>query len=493
MFWKRLRKDEAREVEPSEAEIAAEAGARRRLDRLKARRDDEQAAAQEESSRDGEALKAYFDGNAFVTLNVAIDADQGAIAQAADDLSFSEDVDPDAVEAAQAELLAPRDRVKHELAWLPELNAEDQAKARRAVSAGDADALFNLRLSAIGLARINLGLTLLTIKAKDENLQRTLMADLVNWDAHTTRDRIDEARSRARFSPTSDDHYEQAVSAFRDTVGRSVAEALSATREGRILLAQHISENSADIRACDTPTLEAIVKGYGSLADPQLQNLRGKIVDAVASLEANPRDPAKITLITTTLDLWSQWRLPLQKLEEARGLDDPQSAELFKTVRELGITLTNDHNMYDESLRIAKALKHCFSAVPGLQQAVERDLPTLIGNVLFKRFDELTTTVAKNLRDFTRELDRGGIGADVGGLVGKYCEIFDELLEVNPHQEGPWTIWRELAVAIAEKLRRVDIALMVVEWLLERNSPEQVRNQLVSDMCQMQRILKDAK
>ncbi|MEL7320030.1 MAG: hypothetical protein AAFN04_15485, partial [Pseudomonadota bacterium] len=81
MFWKRLRKDETREVEPSEAEIAAEAGARRRLDRLKARRDDERATAQEESGREGEALKAYFDGNAFVALNVAMDADQSAIAQ----------------------------------------------------------------------------------------------------------------------------------------------------------------------------------------------------------------------------------------------------------------------------------------------------------------------------------------------------------------------------------------------------------------------------
>lgn len=481
-----MRKDQATEAEVELAAQAAEEGAQRRLNRLLQRREDETANQALDAEKNADKLREHFAECAFLILGVPMDADQGAVAQAVDDLAFAEDVDPDALETARAELLAPRDRIAHELAWLPEASAEDQADACKALEKGDADRVFELRLGASGLARINLGVALLTVRPKDSDLTRTLMADLLSWDANATRDRIDEARLRSGATPSKDSHFAETLSEFRRKIGRNVAEKLGETREGRVLLAEYITHNSAEIRACSTPMLEAIAHEYGALADPKLQNLRGKIDDAVASLEEKARDPAKVTLIITTLDLWSQWRFPLQKLEEARGLDDPLSADVFKKLRDLAITLTNEHKLYDESLRMARALKHCFAAVPGLQQAIEGDLPTLMGNVLFQRFDQLTEQIAKNFRNFIAEIDSHGMGSDVGGMVGRYCEVFDELLAIDPHQEGPWMLFREIAVATANKAQRRDIALQIVKWLLDRNSPEKVRNQLTQDFCQLQ-------
>jgi hypothetical protein len=485
VFWKRLERNGETNAEAQQASDQAREEAQRRLGRIVERRREEavvEAPGEESKYRD---LGTQFAECAFVVLGVPMDADRAAIAQAVDELAFAEDIDPAAIETARAELMAPRERIRHELAWLPGTDASIQAEVRDALRRQDGGQILASRLASQGLARVNLGLSLLPAHSKDEKFIRALMADLLGWDPQESRDRIDEARLRAGTGATKDDHFGEALGNYRRTVGRAFAERLSETREGRALLAEKIAGNSAEVRACSAPMLEAIAHEFGALADPKLQGLRGKIEDACAALTANPRDPAKVTLIITTLDLWSQWRLPLQKLEEARGLDDPQSSEIFEKLRQLAIKMSNEHQMFDESLRLARALKHCFAAVPGLQQAIGRDLPALMGNVLFKRYDHLAHKVIADLSGFVRDVARAGMG-DVGGTVGQFCQVFDELLEINPHEEALWTIFRAIAVAIANKKRRPDISLVIIEWLLERNSPEKVRNQLVEDFCKLQ-------
>ncbi|MGB3471376.1 MAG: hypothetical protein WBA51_11185 [Erythrobacter sp.] len=494
MFWKKLRRNEAREIEAEAAEQAAAEGVQRRLSRLARHRDGgDEGTGADSNSETKAALNERFVTCAFTILGVPMDADPSAIAAAVDDLAFAEDVDSQALEAAQAELLAPRDRIRHELAWLPEADNDQQSEARQALKNGDVSTLLDLRLATSGLARINLGMALLAVRGRDVDFQRAVVMDLLEWDAQATHDRIDEARLRGRGTASSAEHFDAALADYRRDAGRIMAQRLSATREGRDLLAQQIEHSRAEIRACAVPMLEAIANEYGALADAKLQNLRGKIADAITALTAQPRDPAKVTLIITTLDLWSQWRTPQQKLEEARGLDDPLSAELFSEIRELAITLSNEHKLFDESLRLGRALKHAFGAVPSLKHKVEQDLPMLIGNALFKRFEQLAETTAANIRKFATEIERSGIGAETGGHVGKVCDVFEELVETKPDDETAFLVMRALMIKLANETGRGDVALEMVEYLLDHGAPGDVRNRLVQDMCQIQKQLKESR
>lgn len=432
-------------------EKAAAEGVQRRLGRLARHRDgSEEGSGEENDSEIKAALNERFATCAFTIQGVPMDADPSAIAAAVDDLTFAEDVDSQALEAAQAELLAPRDRIRHELAWFPEADNDQQSEARQALANGDTSALLDVRLATGGLARINLGMALLPVRQRDVDFQRAIMMDFLQWETQTTRDRIDEARLRGRGTASSAEHIDAALADYRRDVARTMAQRLSRTREGRDLVAQQIEQSRAEIRACTIPMLEAIANEYGALADAKLQNLRAKIAEAICVLKAQSRDPAKVTLIITTLNLWSQWRTPKQKLEEARGLDDPLSAELFGEIRELAITLSNEHKPFDESLRLGRALKHAFAAVPSLKQRVEDDLTTLMGNVLLKRLEEVVIVAAQDLRGFGREINNAGMGAETGGAVGKVCAVFEELIDVKPQADPPFEIMHELMMAIAK-------------------------------------------
>ena len=494
MFFKRIIGKRSVEADETAAEEAANEASSHRLNRLVSRQRSEASAPSTPDGANAASLGACFSDCAFVVLGVPLTADAAAIHRAVDDLSFAEDVDPQTLSRAQAELLSPRDRMAHELAWLPGYSAEFQQRACQAIAAGNSDALDAVRFSAAGLARLNLACALLSITPRDEALLVGLLNDFPRWDVHGTDAQITEARHAAGIRPAEPAHFDAAVAVRRSAIAAQIADCAAATREGRQALGRAIDTHAEAVRSAANPQLEAVIAAYARTVDPRLQAMQAKIDDAVAALKANPRQPAVLTTIITTLDLWSQFRLPLQKLEEARGLDDPASAKLFGDLRDLGIGLANGHELHGETLRLARALKPAFAAVPGVRPMLERDLPTIIGNVLIDQMAALTSDALANIRKFAAEMrDHGFVPGSGSPRIARLIDCFEQFHEAQPDADAPFVMMRNILIAVNNKASAPALALQMVEWLLDNRVPEAINAQLVQDMCQLQRAINQAR
>lgn len=485
MFWNRIAKKPASpEIDEAEQQRAAQVS--QRLGRLVSRQRDESAQSEAAQTPDAAALAATFADCGFLILGVPIAASAADIRRAFDDLSFDEDADGDALSQAQAALLSPRDRLGHELAWLPGCDAATQSRACGAIRQGDCDAIDALRFAASGLARLNLACALLAARPRDPAVLVGMLTDMGRWDTEATVEAIAASRAAAGMRAAEADHIGHAIHERRVAIATRIAEAAAATREGRQALTRTIETSGASGLA-----LEAVVAAYARTIDPQVQGLQARMNDGVASLRTNPRQPAVLTSIVTTLDLWSQLRLPLQKLEAARGLDDPASATLFEGLRDLGIELANQHGIQTETLRLIRALKQAFIHVPGVQPMIAKDLPTVIGNVCSAQMEKLVEETVANLAKFAAELRDHGFGG--GPRSMRLIDCFVDFHEAQPTYEAPFLMIRHLAIELNNKCSAPALGLLVIEWLLDHRVPEPANSRLVQDMCQLQRNINQSR
>lgn len=485
MFWNRVAQKPV-SLDIDEAEQLRAAQASQRLGRLVSRQRDERAHSATLQTPDATALAATFADCGFLILRVPIEASAADIRRAYDDQSFDEDADGDALSRAQAALLSPRDRLGHELAWLPGCDAAAQSRACDAIRQGDCDAIEALRFATSGLARLNLACALLAARPRDPAVLVGLLADMGRWDTDATVEAIAASRAAAGMRAAEADHIDLAIHERRVAIATRIAEAAAATREGRQALTRTIETSGASGHG-----LEAVVAAYARIIDPQVQGLQARMNDAVASLRTDPRQPAVLTSIVTTLDLWSQLRLPLQKLEAARGLDDPASASLFEDLRDLGIELANQHGIQTETLRLMRALKQAFVHVPGVQPMIAKDLPAVIGNVCSAQMEKLVEDTVANIGRFAAELRDHGFGG--GPRSARLIDCFGDFHEAQPTYEAPFLMLRHLAIELNNKCSAPALALTVVEWLLDHRVPEPAASRLIQDMCQLQRNINQSR
>lgn len=476
MFWSRFRKDKTateQELDPQEA--VNDQRALQRLSRVVERRKDEAEAARQAADAHGQQLQRLLGGNAFCVLAVPMDADMPTLIAAADDLAFSEELDPQAVEAARAQLLAPRDRLAHELAWLPATTPDQQARMRAALKQGDHGEIGAIRYGTSGLARINLGAALIEAGITDARLVRSVLDDVMAWDEHECRDRIDEARLRAGQRESDPDHFADAIAARRRAIAASLAQGLAEQRDGRALLAEFFTAQAEAVRSARAPLLDDLAKAYERQVSARLQQVSNGITANIARLREAPLAGSVIGSICTSLDLWSQLRLPIQRLEEARGLDDLASADLMLEIRSLAIDLANQYNQFDDCMRLVKALRVCCAAVPALRSRVEGDLHTIMGNLVSKRFDDAAAHAVLHAAKFAREAEAQGFDTEQPGMVRRVMDAFHDLVEhLGESDQHPWIALFNFAIALHSDGGQGGATLKLLQWMKLQVLPVEV-------------------
>lgn len=476
--------------EPTEADTEAEAAAIGRLRRVVGRADgrDAPAAGPVAAVPDRFAASALA-GNAFAVLGVGLDASAQAISDAVDDLSFEEGHDPDALNAARAALMSARDRLGEELGWLPEMSPSLLAQVRAGLKSGDVPVVTAAREATIGLARLNLGLALAVAVPGEVERAVRVIGDGQVWDANATLGLLGEARERAGFRPIDDDGYDRAVRARAVAVAQALAPLFAATTSARAALTKAMQGAAAG--TANAPGgfgamfLDEVMRCYAAGIDPALEAAAAKIAAATAALKERPGDQGQAIALTAGLEIWSSLRRPVQVHEAARGLDDPASAAIFDSVRDLTVTLSNEHDEYDIALRLARALIASFALVPFHRAALEQQLPVLIGNVLAKRLRQACARALASHASFAREVMAGGLERTTG-LAGAVAVSFAEASETRSEDRGAFfLIVRGLAVDLCNEHRERRAALAIMQWLLLLDPPMEVREKLVADVQQL--------
>jgi hypothetical protein len=423
--------------------------------------------------------------NAFATLGVNLDASADAISDAVDTLSFEPGHDPEALNAARAKLMSARDRLGEELGWLPEPSPPLLAQLRAGLMAGDIAGVTAVRDATIGLARVNLSLALAVSLPGEIDRATRVLIDGQAWDTNTTLGLLGEARARAGFRAIDDDIFDRAVQARAVAMAQALAPLFAASTTARTALTKAMQAAPPSLAGFGAMFLDEVMRCYAAGIDPALEQAQARITAATEALIARPGDHSQATALTTSLDLWSSLRRPIQVHEAARGLDDPASARIFEAIRSLTITLSNDHNDYDIALRLARALISSFALVPFHRAALERELPTLIGNALGKRLRQLCAKALAHHAVFAREVQAGGLSGTTG-LAGQLASSFADSLNSSPDNCGNFfIIVRGLTVDLFNKHRDRRTAIAVTQWLLAQGPPAEERARLESDLAQL--------
>jgi hypothetical protein len=429
-------------------------------------------------------------GNAFAVLGVALDAPAQAISDAVDDLSFEPGHDPEQLNAARAALMSARDRLGEELGWLPEMSPALTAQVRAGLKAGDVAAVTAARDATIGLARLNLSLALAVAVPGEVERATRVITDGQAWDSNATLGLLGEARAKAGFRPIDDDLYDGAVRERAVAVAQALAPLFAATTSARAALTKAMQGAAASGSAgagggFAAMFLDEVMRCYAAGIDPALEAAAAKIRAAAEALKARPGDQGQAIALTAGLEIWSSLRRPVQVHEAARGLDDPASATIFESVRDLTVMLSNEHDEYDIALRLARALIASFALVPFHRAALEQQLPTLIGNVLAKRLRQACARALASHAAFAREVVAGGLERTTG-MAGAVAAAFADASETRSEDRGAFfLIVRGLAVDLCNEHRERRAALAIMQWLLLLDPPMDVRDKLTADVQQL--------
>lgn len=473
------------EAEAEEAvDPAVEAAAAERLQRLRGR-----TASQPETVASGPARTAADPGpfdlgrNPFAVLELDLAASAEAINNAYDALSFEPDRDSRQLDAARAALHSPRERLDAELGWLPGLPGPTLEATRKALRAGDVATLSSVREKAAGVARLNLDLMLAVMDPKASELAARVVEGAGQIDSEALLDQLDDARFRGKVREIERDMFDACLDARAQAMAAHLAPAFAATPAARTALTQVLQQGEVPKDRFGAAFRDALLRAYGAAIDGALEQSRARITAGVEALREAPGNQAHATTLLTTLDLWSSLRRPVQVHEAARGLDDPASAAIFESIRELIVRLSNDHNEFEIALRMGRALIRSFALVPMHRAALQRELPTLLSNALGKRAEQLKQIALSKPRVFAQQIEAGGLERGIG-VTGSIAALFAdaEEIEVGTALANLFLIIREIAIQLHNKHHLVHAAYLLTEWLSRQGPPPDIAGRLEADL-----------
>lgn len=473
-----VEQDAGEAVDPAVEAVAAE-----RLQRLRGRTASTEAEPARPSSRSTEPGPFYLGRNPFAVLEIDLAASPEAINNAYDALSFEPDSDPRQLDAARAALHSPRERLDAELGWLPGLPGPTLDATRKALRAGDIATLASIREKAAGIARLNLDLMLADLDPAASELAARVVETAGQIDSEALLDQLDDARFRGKVREIERDMFDSCLRARAEAIAARLAPAFAATSAGRAALTQVLQAGEAPQDRFGAAFRDALLRAYGAAIDGVLEQSRARITAGVEALREAPGNQAHATTLLTTLDLWSSLRRPVQVHEAARGLDDPASAAIFESIRELIVKLSNDHNEFEIALRMGRALIRSFALVPMHRAALQRELPTLLTNALGKRAEQLQAMALSQPRVFARQVEAGGLEQGIG-VTGSIAALFAdaEEIEVGNGLANLFLIIREIAIKLHNDLHLVRAAYVLTEWLSRQGPPPEIAARLEADL-----------
>lgn len=421
--------------------------------------------------------------NPFALLELPIASDASAISQAYDALSFEPGRDEGALSAARAALMAPRDRLAAEIGWAPGLARLTLDALAVALRTQDAVTLRSLHGKAAGLARLNIGHALLEMDRADVPAATAILSDARDVDAETVLEALDEARFAAREREIDRGLFEECLDDHARMLGGQAALAFAATAAGRAALTRALQAMGPSTGRFDATLRDALLGGYGREIAQALDQSQARIMASITALTAEPGSQGQATSLLTALDVWSNLRRPMQLHEAARGLDDPASGEIFAAVRSLSIRLSNEHEQYEIALRLGRALLSSFALVPNHRVALERELPTLIGNAAVKRARQLHAMAVDQLKPFARQVEAGGLDG-AGGLAGSINALVAdvECLKNDAALDLVFLALRDIAIQLHNQGHERRAAYAMIVWLTRHSPPRDVAQKLEEDL-----------
>jgi hypothetical protein len=370
--------------------------------------------------------------NPFFVLGATPRDDRRRILALADEKSLLAAPDAErAIAEARATLTNPGKRLVAEVAWLPGLAPQRAAELLLLLREKPWHIPFQQSLPQ--LARLNL---LAAALREAKRFLRILLpehvADLIAAlcaahaaiDAQRVLADINADRQVAGFGAIDDvGRLAPLLEERRRHAERAINRALAVLAEPprRAALTRAVATATADGSRHGPELLEDIVDGYEAAARQALDQAAAEVARLVQ--EIGPRVAADArhfaleglaTQLEQAVNAWDTIAQPIQLCARSRGVDHEPSRALAWQVRDLALTLHNEHGRTDLSLRLTRLLGAAFAEVDPVAERVADDAEALeqiaAEQQMAAALDPLRSGVLELLARLERLLQRAGRG-----------------------------------------------------------------------------------
>ena len=395
------------------------------------------------------------------------------------------------LDLALAALIAPRERLRAEVAYLPR-STPAQARATLArLRAPPFSGSWGEGWDGIAV------LAHLLSSGGDTDLVHALMMNSRTPDITGIERDINAARQLSGFPSVARAAIAQEVAALVVAHADTAAERLATAERG-------IEEATAVVElglqdAELTPFLGAFVLSFSRYTAPRLAQLAADIDTASVRLR-EARSLANAESLAACLRRWDAVRQPVQLWDEAQGIDEPVSLALGGKLRDLCIELANEHSAYDAALVVSRALSEAFGELPGMRDLFARDIGTLDELAQQARAIAISAPVTAALAAMAaqpvitaRNLD-DWIGSPTGKDPGKLRNAFETAIgQLRDDETAPPAIAvRSFTLDLHNDHELTDAALRLTVWLLSYSErlPGPVIAKLREDEATLQRVVR---
>lgn len=429
--------------------------------------------------------------NPFSILGVSPRVSQGDLSNAKADRLFDHAFPESELEEAYAELLVERKRLVHELSWLSDIAPN---RARKII-----DTLPNIKIEEAielldecgALSALNLAAHLAGRFPDKRGFALKLITLYAAFDWTQVRHAIDEARILSGVKKTTDGGWKKAKAALVDRHASTLLPSITRFDDGPEWLASILSDGEHTIT---NELLERIIGQYDQWSIPRLTELSEEIDKSLKTLKQTNDPDAEVENLENLLSSWDRISQPVQLRDQAKGLDEKRSLELYYRARDVAIWFANERDNPGIAERISRAFAAAFVELPTVRAKTTADLQTLSENIevaaeskLLAPLQDAVDEAQANLGTLANQIERGRFRLGENVLAGALFAAFEQArLHANSLTDPslPWLLMRSVALALNNEQNSPSSAKILLEGVIG-SAPETARALLEDDVNQL--------
>lgn len=337
--------------------------------------------------------------NPFFILGATTRDDRRKLVELAEEKSLT--LDPDAVAAARTVLTTPRRRLEAEMAWMPGVAPGKAQQIAAACKSGAAAALQPGALPP--LAKCNVVSAALMRCGGDVSLTdfaRALLSVCKAFDqvdADSIQALINQDRSISKFPEITDmGAVEDAVNERRTSIRRDIKAAFDGLEtEKAVKLLTKVVEHATDTGDRAAPALlDDLVDSYEVDARAYFEKQDVAVRAAISRIQVIAESSNHANLDEAILDLsnlvrrWDAIAQPIQVSARSRGLPHEASETMARQIRDLAISLFNEHDLLDQSRKLTALQQEVFAELDHVVEQLNED-ETALEDIAARRTEML--------------------------------------------------------------------------------------------------------
>lgn len=413
--------------------------------------------------------------NPFYILGADYNASASELSALVEDVEIDGTFSSDVLHRVQQALVTPRTRLLAELSWLPELSGAQVRKVFALLENGDQSELLGAIDHFPELARANVAAHVCLSQAAERETLHFLVAAWDDLNAQHLLSFINEMRTASGFPKVDEKQVKDALEDLQSWHAAAAAEGVwRSSAPGHLM--NDVVEAELD-RDPSTAFLRLFVQEYDSRSEPDLARIEADINHHLE--EARKVDhtlTSHVDAICELLDAWDDVNQPVQLYEQHRGHEEGRSKRIYKSIRTVCIDLANDHEKFEDALRLSEALLNTFPELESVAVALKKDVDDLKSLTVSQAKQEVIKPLIKaceevnlakgNRLTLRKDLAKLGFSEKASGNLGKIARAFKQAIGNLEDQSTAFFVIRDLALNINNEQDDPETAFRLVDALL---------------------------